>query len=59
MTEDMTKYHYNLGQYRNTLNHAEFRKNTPAKKKIQDEINSFIGEFEKIFLEEGEQDHVL
>lgn len=51
ITEDMAKYHYDLGQYRNTLNHAGFRKDTPAKEKIQYKINSFMDKFEKFFLE--------
>lgn len=51
ITEDIAKYYDKLGQYRNTLNHAGFRENPLSKKKVLDEINSFISEFEKLFLE--------
>ncbi len=49
-TVEMAELHRNLGEVRNDLNHAEFRKGALPKKKIINNLDLFIGRFVDLYL---------
>ncbi len=49
-TVEMAELHRNLGEVRNDLNHAEFRRDAISKKKIVNNLDLFIGRFINLYL---------
>lgn len=47
---DMAKLHHELTDYRNELNHAQFRRNGPSKNKLVSDLEGFIVRFEDLYV---------
>ena len=50
LTEEHATLFRDISDFRNTLNHAEFRKDNPKNQKIKDNLNTYIKEFESLFI---------
>ena len=50
ISEDAAKLYGELIQFRNDLDHAQFREGNPPKDKIMDNLDSFIERFEKYYI---------